>query len=146
MHIDLTMGGPTWNHVKKSQHLHLIMGGPACTMLKRIITYVLPWEAQPAPCRKGSTLISDHGRNQSYHHVKRALHLHLTMGGHILPPCQKGSTLTSDHGRNTSCHHVRRSLALITSPWKEPQSEVHTRASFLLSPSYKNSSHINQTK
>ena len=33
------------------------------------------------PCQKGSTLTSDHGRNSSCHHVRRDLHLHLTMGG-----------------------------------------------------------------
>ena len=30
---------------------------------------------------KGSALTSNHGRHQSYHHVRRALHIHLTMGG-----------------------------------------------------------------
>ena len=30
---------------------------------------------------KGSSLTYDHGRNQSYHHVIQAQHLHLTMGG-----------------------------------------------------------------
>ena len=30
---------------------------------------------------KGSTLTYDHGRNQTYHHVRKAQHLHLTMGG-----------------------------------------------------------------
>ena len=45
-------------------------------------TYIWAWE-EPIlpPCQKGTTLISDHGRNQSYHHVRRAHHLHLTMGG-----------------------------------------------------------------
>ena len=34
-----------------------------------------------SPCQKGTALTSDHGSNQSSHHVRRAQHLHLTMEG-----------------------------------------------------------------
>ena len=62
------------------------------TMSKMISTYIWPWEAQPAtmserlctyiwpweepilpPCQKCYALTSDHERNQSYNHVRRAL-------------------------------------------------------------------------
>ena len=82
---------------------------------ERINTYILPWEETILPpCQKGTSFIFDHARNQSYHHVRRAQHLHMTMGGTnpptmskgnttyiwpweepILPPCQKGRALTS---------------------------------------------------
>ena len=41
----MTMGGPTYHHVRRAPHLHMTMGGP------------------------------------TYHHVRKAQHLHLTMGG-----------------------------------------------------------------
>ena len=36
-------------------------------------TYIWPWE-EPIlpPCQKGTTLTSNHGRNQSYHHARKA--------------------------------------------------------------------------
>ena len=78
-----TMGDPAGHHVKKALHLHIIMGGPnPTTMSEGLCTYILPWE-EPIlpPCQKGFALTSNHGRNQSYHHVRKALHLHMTIGG-----------------------------------------------------------------
>ena len=49
---------------RHAQHSHLTM-----------------WELIPQPCQKGLALTYDHERNQSSIHVKRALHLHLTMRG-----------------------------------------------------------------
>ena len=95
-----------------------------------------------------------------YHHVRNDPSLtSMTMGGPSLPPGWKGLC-------------VSVSSRLITSPWKEPRSEVHraslwsiqtslwlaawsihrlsahpsqhTRASLLLSTSYKNASDINK--
>ena len=148
----------------RSQHLYLTMGGTnPSTMLEWHNTYIWPWE-EPIlpPCQKGTTLTSNHGRNQSSHHVKKEQHLHLTMGGTnplamskrhktyiwpwkepILSPCHKGFALTYNHGRNQSYNHVRRAqhlhpttegptfhhggkaLRLINSPWREPRSREH---------------------
>ena len=57
LHLHMTMGGPSYHHVRMALHLHLTMGGP---------TY--------HHVRKDPALISDHIRNQSYH-VKKALGL-----------------------------------------------------------------------
>ena len=128
------------NHVRKAQHSHLTMGGAhPTTMLERLNTYILAWEEHiQQPCKKGSALTSDHGRNTSSNHVRKAQHSHMTMGGthpttmserlstyilpweeHIQRPCKKGSTLISYHGRNTSNNHVRKAHGLITSLWRE---------------------------
>ena len=114
-------------------------------MLERLCTYIWPWE-EPIQhsCQKDPALTSDHERNQSSIHVRKALHLHLTMRGthpsfmserlftyiwpweeHIHNSCQKGSALTYDHGRNQSYHHVKKAHGLITCPWKEPRSGEH---------------------
>ena len=70
------------NHVRKDQHLYLAMWGThLASMLERLNTYIWPWKELILACYKGSALTSNHGRNQSYHHVRSALHLHLTMGG-----------------------------------------------------------------
>ena len=127
------MGNTSHNHVRRALHLHLTMWGthPA-TMLEGLYTYIWPWgEHIPQPCQKGSPLASDHGGNTSRNHVRKALHLHLTMEGthlatmsegfctyiwpcgeHILQPCQKVSKLTYDHVGNTSRNHVRRASHL----------------------------------
>ena len=44
-------------------------------------SHLTMWEPIPQLCRKGPTLTSDHERNQSSIHVRKALHLHLTMRG-----------------------------------------------------------------
>ena len=96
------------NHVRMAQHLYLIMGGthPA-TISKSLSTYIQPWEEHiPQPCWKGSTLISDHGRNTSHNHVRMAQHLYLIIGGNHLQPYWKGLALISNHGRNKSHNHV----------------------------------------
>ena len=76
-----------WNtseiHVRKAQHSHLTMRGTNPSfMSERIYTYIRPCE-EPIQhtCQKGSTLTYDHTRSQSIIHVRRALHLHLTMRG-----------------------------------------------------------------
>ena len=82
-HSHLTMGGPTRHHVRKAPHSHLTMGGPVCHHVRKDRPALISDHGRPIPpsCQKGPTLTSDHGRNQSYHHVRKALHLHLTMGG-----------------------------------------------------------------
>ena len=35
----------------------------------------------PQPCEKGSALTYDRGRNTSYNHVRKDLHLNMTMAG-----------------------------------------------------------------
>ena len=108
-------------------YLYLTMEGTNPTaMSERHNTYIWPWkEPILLPCQNRTTLTSDHGRNQSYDHVRNAQHLHMTMEGTnpvtmserhntyiwpwkepILSPCPKGTALTSDHGRNQSCRHV----------------------------------------
>ena len=70
-------------HVRKAQHSHLMMRGTHRTfMSERIRTYIWLWE-EPIQhsCQKGSALTYGHERNQSSIHVRRALHLHLTMIG-----------------------------------------------------------------
>ena len=76
------------------------MGGiNPTTMSESNNTYILPWE-EPIlpPCQKGTALTYDHGRNQSCHHVIKAQHLHLTMGGATCHHVRKAPTLTYDHG------------------------------------------------
>ena len=77
--------------------------------------YLIMWEHIPQSHQSGSTLTSDHGRNQSSHHVRMAMTLHLTMGGPILPPCQNGFALTSDH---VGTHPI------VTSKWPSAPSWV----------------------
>ena len=74
--------------------------------------------------RKGPTLTSDHGRNQSYHHVRTALYLHLTIGGIAYHHVRRDLHLHLTMG-GPAYHHVKRAYGLITSPWKEPQSGEH---------------------
>ena len=127
-HLYLNMGGthPAIISERPNTHIWPWEAQPA-TLSEWPITYIRPWEEHiPQPCRKGSTLISNHGRNTSCNHVRMAQHSHLTMGvthpktmsewtstyirpweEHIPQPCWKGSALTSDHGRNTSRNHVR---------------------------------------
>ena len=84
-HLYLTMGGthPTTMSERLAQHSHLTMGGThPTTMSKRPSTHIRPWEEHiQEPYRKGSALISEHGRNTSKNHVRKAQHLYLTMGG-----------------------------------------------------------------
>ena len=123
------------NHIRKAQHSHLIMGGThPRTILERISTRIQAWgEHIQEPYWKGSALISDHGRNTSKNHVRRAQHLYLTMGGthprtmseglstyiwpweeHIQEPCQKGLALISDH---VGTHHTVPLEWLCTYTW-----------------------------
>ena len=70
-------------HVRKALHLHLTMRGTNPTyMSKGLYTYICPFE-EPIQhtCQKGSALTSNHERNISIIHVRRDLHLHLTMRG-----------------------------------------------------------------
>ena len=55
---------------------------PFFMLVVGLSTYIRPWE-EPIllPCQKGTTLTSNHGRNQCCHHVRKAQHLHLTMEG-----------------------------------------------------------------
>ena len=71
------------NHVRKAQHSHPIMGGTyPRTIPETLSTHIRPWEEHiQEPYRKGSTLISDHGRNTSKNHLGKAQHLYLIMWG-----------------------------------------------------------------
>ena len=85
-HSHMTMRGTNpVIYVRKAQHWYLTMSwtNPAF-MLERLCTYIWPCE-EPIQhtCQKGFALIFSHARNQSNIHVKRALHLHLTMRGTI---------------------------------------------------------------
>ena len=104
----------SWIHVRKAQHSHLTMrGSNPSFMSERLCTYIRPCE-EPIQhtCRKGSSLTSDHARNQSNIHVERALHLHSTMRGTNPTYMSKGYALTSNHARNQSSIHVERALHL----------------------------------
>ena len=84
-----------------------------------------PWEARPATMSKSLyTYIMTMG-GPTCHHVGKALSTYINDHGRpSLPACRKGLC-------------VFASSELITSPWKEPRSEVHTRASLLIDASYK---------
>ena len=71
------------NNVKKAQHSHPVMGGThPRTIPERLNSHIRSWEEHiQEPYRKGSALISDHGRNTSKNHVRKAQHLYLNMGG-----------------------------------------------------------------
>ena len=112
------MGGPNYHHVRKAHHSHMTMGGLAYHHVRMDLhLHMTMGGPTDHHVRTDLHLYLTMG-GLAYHHVKMALHLHLTMGG-------------------PSYHHVRKALGLITSPWKEPRSEVHTGASLLLSASYK---------
>ena len=112
-HSHLTMWEHIHNLVRKAQHSHPIMGGThPRTISKRLSTHIRPWEEHiQEPYRKGSVLISDHGRNTSNIHVRKAHpaltsdHGRNTSNNHVIKACP---ALTSDHGRNTSCIHVKK--------------------------------------
>ena len=58
--------------------------------------------------RKGPALTSDHGRNQSYYHVRRALHLHLTMEGTKPITISEGLSVSSlPLGRNLDLENTK---------------------------------------
>ena len=61
---------------------------------------------------------------RAYHHVRKALHLHLTMGGPAYHHARKDLHLHLTMGGPTY-HHVKKAHRLITSSWKEPQSGEH---------------------
>ena len=70
-HLYLTMGGPTYHHVRKAQHFHLTMGGPSCHHVRKSLHLHLTMGG-PAyhHVKMAPALISDHGRNQFYHVIK----------------------------------------------------------------------------
>ena len=74
------------HHVRKAQHSHPIMGGTyPRTILVSLSTHIWSWEEHiQEPYRKGSTLTSDHGRNTSKNHIRKAQHLYLTMIGNFI--------------------------------------------------------------
>ena len=88
---------------RHTEHSHLTMRGTNLVMSKRPSTHIRSWEEHiQEPYRKGSTLISYHGRNTSYQ------------------PCKKGTTLISYHGRNTSyqpCKKGSQSQTEILGNW-----------------------------
>ena len=60
------------------------------------------------PCHKGSTLTSDHGRNTFCNHVRRDLHLHLTMGvTHPLAMSERLSNSSLLLGRNLDLENTK---------------------------------------
>jgi len=106
------------NHVRKAQHLYLTMG----------------WTHQP--CKKGSTLISDHGMNTStmsegintyiwswdehINHVRKAQHLYLIMWDEHIPQShQNGSALISDHVGWTHPAVTSEWISTYIWPWDE---------------------------
>ena len=112
-------------HVRKDLHLHPTMRGTNPTyMSKGICTYIWPCkEPIQHTCRKGSTLISDHVRNQSRIHFKSALHLHLTMRGTNPTYMSEGLCTYIWSCHNTSHGHIRMGLHLDLIMWEHiPQS------------------------
>ena len=65
-------------------------------------SHLTMWEPIPQPCQKGPALTSDHERNQSSIHVRKAMHLHST------------------HVRNQSNIHVQKGSSLIFDTCEEP--------------------------
>ena len=144
------------------------MGGTCPTsMSERPITHIIPWEEHiQHPCQKGSlstyihqhgrthllpfgkgsALTFDHGRNTSNIHVRRALHLHLTMGG--TNPTTMSEMLTDSSlplGRNLDLENTKllpKVLKLHSSQWLGQHISYHHRplqhtgASLLLSTPY----------
>ena len=108
-------------------------------------SHMTMWEHIPQPCRKGPALTSDHGRNQSNIHVRKALHLHLTMRGTnptymskrlctYIQPCEEPIQHTCSKGLCTyicTCeepiqHACQKGFAL-TSAHARNQSSMHVR-------------------
>ena len=78
------MGGthPTTMLERHAQHSHLTMGGThTTTMSEKTLTSDHGRNTSNNHVRKASKLISYHGRNMSNDHVRKAQHLYLTMGG-----------------------------------------------------------------
>ena len=105
----------------RSQHLYPTMGGTnPTTMIEGNKTYIWPWE-EPilTPCKKGTSLTSHHGRNQSFHHVRRDWHLYLTMGGTNTSTMSKGLYTYMWPWEAHSSTVLERVYTYIW-PWEEP--------------------------